>query len=44
MKKAIVIEEKDIKELIAKKYDVEEKDIIKSKYSYIIIQKEEEEA
>lgn len=37
MKKAIVIEPDDIKKILAEKYGVPEKNIIKSQYSYTII-------
>lgn len=36
MYNAIVLEQSDIKKLIAEKYGVDEKDIIKTQYSYII--------
>ena len=37
MKKAIVLDSDDIKKLIAEKYSVDVKDIIKSQYSYTVI-------
>ena len=37
MKRAIVLDVKDIKKLIMEKYDVAESDIIKSAYSYTVI-------
>ena len=37
MKKAIVLDSDDIKKLIAEKFDVDVKDIIKSQYSYTVI-------
>ena len=43
MKQAIVIEPDDIKKLIAEKYDVPEKNIIKSQYTYTVILEKEEE-
>lgn len=42
MKKAVVIEPDDIKALLAEKYDVPEKNIIKSQYSYTVILDEQE--
>lgn len=36
MYNAVVLEQSDIKKLIAEKYGVDEKDIIKTQYSYII--------
>lgn len=36
MNNAIILDEKDIKKMIAEKYAVDEKDIIKSQYSYIV--------
>lgn len=44
MKKAIVIEPDDIKQMLAEKYDVPEKNIIKSQYSYTVILDDETEA
>lgn len=35
--KAIVIEPEDIKKILAEKYNVPEKNIIKSQYSYTVI-------
>lgn len=37
MKKVIVIEPEDIKKILAEKYNVPEKNIIKSQYSYTVI-------
>ena len=37
MREAIVIDAEDIKKLLAEKYGVPEKDIIKSQYSYTVI-------
>ena len=37
VKRAIVLDVKDIKKLIMEKYDVAESDIIKSAYSYTVI-------
>ncbi len=37
MRKAIVLDSDDIKALIAEKYGVEIKDIIKSQYSYTVM-------
>lgn len=36
MKKAIVLDANDIRKILAEKYGVDEKDVIKSQYSYII--------
>lgn len=36
MKEAIVLEQSDIKKLIAEKFGVDEKQVIKTQYSYII--------
>lgn len=43
MDKAIVLNESDIKKIIAEKFNIEEKDIIKNKYSYTVITEREEE-
>lgn len=37
MKTAIVLEQSDIKALIAKEYNVNEKAVIKTQYSYIVL-------
>lgn len=37
MKKAIVIDKNDIKRIIAEKFDVDEKDVIASQYSYTVV-------
>ena len=37
MKKAVVVEPDDIKQMLVEKYDVPEKNIIKSQYSYTVI-------
>ena len=42
MKKALVIEADDIKAILAEKYNVSEKIVIKSQYSYTVILNEEE--
>ena len=41
MKNALVIEQSDIKALIAEKYCVDEKSVIKTQYSYIVLIGEE---
>lgn len=41
MRKAIVLDPDDIKAIIAEKFDVEPKDVIKSQYSYTVILKED---
>lgn len=41
MRKAIVLDPDDIKTLIAEKFGVEPKDVIKSQYSYTVILKED---
>lgn len=41
MKKAIVIEPDDIKKILAEKYDVPIKNVIKSQYSYTVILEQE---
>lgn len=43
MKNALVIEQSDIKKIIAEKYGVEEKSVIKTQYSYIVLISEEEQ-
>lgn len=40
MRKAIVLDPDDIKALISEKFGVEQKDVIKSQYSYTVILKE----
>lgn len=37
MKNAIVLDSDDIKKIIAEKYGVDEKNIVKSQYSYTVI-------
>ena len=37
MKSALVIEQSDIKKIIAEKYGVDEKQVIKAQYSYIVL-------
>lgn len=37
MKNAVVLDAEDIKKLIAEKYGVDEKNVIKSQYSYTVI-------
>lgn len=41
MKKAIVLDSNDIKAILAEKYGVPEKNVIKSQYSYTIAFEEE---
>lgn len=36
MERAIVLSEKDIKAMIAEKFQVHEEDVIKTKYSYVV--------
>lgn len=43
MKSAIVLEQSDIKKLIAEKYGVDEKAVIKTQYSYIVLTGDESE-
>ena len=43
MKKAIVLDQDDIKALIAEKYDVPEKNVIRSQYSYTVILENDED-
>lgn len=43
MKKGIVLDVEDIKQLISEKYNVSTDKIIKSQYSYIVITDEEKE-
>lgn len=42
MKQAKVIEQKDIKKILAEKFGVDENNVIKAQYSYIIIESSEE--
>lgn len=42
MKNAIVLEQEDIRRLIAEKYGVDIKNVIKSQYSYTVILEKEE--
>lgn len=42
MKKAIVLDQDDIKALIAEKYDIPEKNVIRSQYSYTVILEKED--
>ena len=44
MRKAIVLDANDIKKILAEKYGVEEKEVIKSQYSYTVIMPDEEES
>ena len=43
MKNAIVLDANDIKKILAEKYGVSEKNVIKSQYSFTVIKDEEEE-
>lgn len=43
MKKAIVIEQSDMKKILADYFNVSEKDVIKSQYSYTVIMGDGEE-
>lgn len=43
MKKAIVLDQDDIKALIAEKYDIPEKNVIRSQYSYTVILEKEDD-
>ena len=43
MKNAIVLDSDDVKKLIAKEYKVDEKNVIKSQYSYTVILEKEED-
>lgn len=43
MKKAIVVEQQDIKEMLAQKYNVPESNVIKSQYTYTVILEDGEE-
>lgn len=42
MKKAIVLDANDIKKIIAEKFNVSEKDVIKSQYSFTVTISEEQ--
>lgn len=42
MKQAIVLDANDIKKILAEKYGVTEKQIIKSQYSYTVVLEDEE--
>lgn len=42
MKNAIVLDTNDIKEILAKHFDVPEENVIKSQYSYIVTMEKEE--
>lgn len=42
VKKALVIDANDIKKILAEKYGVTEKQIIKSQYSYTVVLEDEE--
>ncbi len=44
MKKAIVVDTKDIKKILAEHFDVPEDNVIKSQYSYTVITEEETES
>ena len=44
MRPAIVIDADDIKKMLAEKYGVPEKDVIKAQYSYTVILPEKEDA
>jgi len=41
MKKAVVVDANDVKEILAKHFGVPESNVIKSQYSYTIITEEE---
>ena len=43
MKRAIMLEQSDIKKLIAEKYQVSEKNVIKNQFSYTVILDPDEE-
>lgn len=43
MKEAIVLEQKDIRKIIAEKYGVPEKQVIKAQYSYIVMLEKEDD-
>lgn len=42
MKNAIVLDPSDIKQMLADKFNVDEKKIIKNQYSYTVVLEEEE--
>ena len=42
MKKALMIEDTDIKKILAEKYNVPEKNVIKNKYSFTVILDDED--
>lgn len=42
MKKAVVIDSNDIKQILAEKFDVPEGNVIKSQYSYTVILEEDD--
>lgn len=41
MKKAILIEQADLKKLIAERYNVPEKNVVKNQYSFTVVLEEE---
>lgn len=43
MRKAVVVDADDIKKILAEKFGVDEKNIIKSQYSYTVITDEDHE-
>lgn len=43
MKKAVVVDANDVKEILAKHFGVPESNVIKSQYSYTIITEEEKD-
>lgn len=43
MKKAIVLEQNDVKDILAKHFDVPVENVIKSQYTYTIITEKENE-
>ncbi len=43
MKNAVVLEQSDIKKLIAKEYGVDEKQVVKAQYSWIVVKEDEGE-
>lgn len=43
MKKAVVVDANDVKEILAKHFGVSESNVIKSQYSYTIITEEEKD-
>lgn len=42
MKQGIILDKNDVKKIIAEKFNVDEKDIIQSQYSWIIAMKDDE--